>query len=407
MNNFHNSLVGLKKYKEVNLPFADAFQMGNIGSNASPLMIWFNGSTYGVGYKENDQLNQVVILKQTKENVEANTVGNGTTATESRNHPAPCMHIDSEGYIYVFQNKLHVDPFRYWKSDNPEDISSFTLQGEFSDEASYIGVLDAIGKDIKFQTRRGGTSSYAQSIISLNLDTGVNSSLQITTDEFATSNQRHYLFLPKIYGNPTKRVAGIQHRDETSKFFYKTSLWVTSDYETIENISGNFSKNITVDGLITNAEINSHYKITGDDSLRSDYVASNWLIQINDDIYTCIFDQSNYIMRKYTIGLDGVQNSYTIQGLDISADFSYYNGQELVLTGRGAGNKAVVYTMDLGLTDIKYRRTFDFFETGLVFGFPWNLDEVDGRYAILGGTQQETTPPRGLIPYILTKDKFL
>ena len=128
---FHRTLGGLKYvYKEAETTMTGYALGGRIRNLANPMMLWYNGSTYAVGYKANTDNNQVWVTKQTGDTLVSYTVGTGTTSPEPENHPAPMILIDDAGYIYVVQNDFHVDAFNLWKSDSIEDISAFTLVGQ-------------------------------------------------------------------------------------------------------------------------------------------------------------------------------------------------------------------------------------------------------------------------------------
>jgi hypothetical protein len=403
------------RYQEFTTFIANYALGGRIAGGAHPLMQWYNDNTYFVGYTSNEFNNRVIIGKIDNQGVaETNYVGTGTVASEPFDHPAPVLYVAPDGFIYVFQNRYHSDLFRYWKSDVAEDVSSFTFQGEFTDNASYLGIINAVNKDLVFLTRRGGTSTYGQSVVKLNLDTGVNTSLQITPDEFSTLNYRHYNLAPTIHGTQTKRVAGIQIRDETFTKVNKVALWVSSDYETFENISGSFSKDVATNGVITSQEIDDYFVIEGSNANRDLSVSTNLLCQVDNDIFVGIVEWNNdfteftYVMRKYTIGLEGIQDSTSIMPINTIPDYIYYNGVDLVISGRNTQN----LSPNIALLSLDFKKqifygNFTYFETGLFFGLPINLDEVIGKYAWVGRSDTSQDPSTGTIPYVLTDDKFI
>lgn len=90
----------------------------------TPSAIYYNGFTYIVysGY-----LDRPYIIKY---NHSTNTFSESVEISEtalavSDDHGQPCLVIDTNGYIHVFWG-AHTGVIRYSKSDNPEDITSWT-----------------------------------------------------------------------------------------------------------------------------------------------------------------------------------------------------------------------------------------------------------------------------------------
>lgn len=153
----------------------NSWMYGSFRTLAKPSMLYYNGSTYSLYYAEKANNNAVGIIKQTGDTIVNYAVNTGTIAPEPTNHPAPMLHINrTTGYIYVLQNKFHINRIRVYKSDMPEDISSFTYLGEIgSTNTSYLGHLEGDESDVVIQTRAGqvGVDNYSSSIIKVNLDT--------------------------------------------------------------------------------------------------------------------------------------------------------------------------------------------------------------------------------------------
>lgn len=391
---------------------------------ANPSMIWYNGSTYSVGYEDFNTNNQVWITKQTGKTLLSYEVGSGTSVPDSINHAMPIILRDNSGYLYVIQNISNADSFRYWKSDYPEldnagtPTGTFTLVGSFSANAIYIGLLKQDGFDCKFITRAGSPEIYSQSIISLNLDTGVNSTLQITDVSFV-DDIRHYPVVPIFYGQSDYRFGGINHRNNSASplIFYKLSLWITSDFNEIENIGQTWSKDVGVSGAITDAELDSNFAIVGSDAVNTaglgavDTQGAN-AIQINDDLYVVYrTDTNEHTIFKFTVGTATAVASYVIPhpiyqllGGASNSSYLYYNGSNIVMTlcKDAAGFDAGIYTINLDLTNFTFIRDLVVEDT-LYIGMPSNLDQVTGEYLIWGHDDFEGV---GDVPYIITNNKW-
>ena len=195
---------------------------------SSPTSFWLNGKTYSLGYESNTYNNQAWIVSQSKSSLQKNKVGVGTTASEPYNHPAPITFNDDNGYIYVVQNEFHVTPFNLWKSDNPEDISSFSLVGQFDTDGAYIVLVKLENNTAVFITRSGDGNSngYHQSILTVNLLDASYTKTPLTIADYSTTNIRHYpLYQYAKTGTSTTYFGAIQHRRDSDLKFLKVSLW--------------------------------------------------------------------------------------------------------------------------------------------------------------------------------------
>lgn len=381
---------------------------GNFQNSSLPCMYFdsVEGCTYAVGYENNVTNNAVWIMKQTANSVESTKVNTGTTSSDPQNHPTPMLLMDDSGYIYVFQNKYHIDSFRYYKSDAPRDISSFTYQYDFTANASYIGLLKRDGNNCVFITRAGGVSSYSNSIVHLDLSDGTDSTVQFTDVDFAGTNVRHYPILPYKYGTSTKYIGGISHRHETLGNVYKMSLWVTSDFETFTDMDESFSKDVVATSEITDAELEANFAVLGTDADTTASYGAASLIQI-DDLAFMLYksDTNEFTIAKYEIGTGFVDDLVIPLSLNTTTSFNnlYYNGTNLVLELELDTNIDTIYTMDLDLTNFTYVKDIDT-PRAYDFGLPKNLDEVDGKYMMIG---RSVVGDNGNVPYIITDDKYL
>ena len=99
----------------------DAHATLNDGDYQSPLAS-YNGAIY-LAYV--DTSSQIKIVKRSASGQVTSTVVM-TDVADDRYHMAPSIGIDRDGYIHV-TGKMHHDLWQYCVSDNPGDISSFTL----------------------------------------------------------------------------------------------------------------------------------------------------------------------------------------------------------------------------------------------------------------------------------------
>lgn len=381
---------------------------GRIRSLASPMMWFYNGCTYALGYESNVYSNQVHIVKQDKFTLTSATVGSGTTSPEPANHPAPAIYIDeTTGYIYVVQCKYHEDSYNVWKSDSPEDISSFTKTGEFDTDGSYLALLRWSGSETVW-TVRG--SDYSHHVVTVDLDTPAGYvDTKVVDMVFATNQVRAYPVCINYYGTPTKRLTAQESVNESNGVGYKISFMFTDDEETFDNLDITRSTDVT-SAAITFADLDTYFAIVGSDSDKTTSISPAQVIQINDDVYLAYKSASDTMtINKYTYGSSGVQATfdmpytYTIAGQEDGYTYLYYDGTRIVGTTKIDDDTCYLFSIATDLTDYKLERTLDV-QDGAYFGIPWNMQDVTGLYLMIGRSNLDTGA--GYVPYIVTDQRF-
>jgi len=411
---FHRTIGGSLFY-ESQIPF------GSIGTYAlggrfrdltNPNMWFYNGSTYSVGFESNATNNQAWITKQTGYTLVNYEVGVGTDGSEPLNHATPLIYInEATGYIYVIQNEYHVDRFKVYKSNSPEDISAFTLTGYFDTDGSYLSLIEWSGTTCVFTTRSGqATSGYDFNVITVDLDSpsGYDDDLCVEMS-FATNSVRAYLISCNYYGTPTKRVYGHQSRTESTAVFYKISFLFSSDQENFFSLDGGHSEDI-ISAAISYANLETYYKIIGTDSDKTVNIAPPNLIQIDDDVYLSYASASDTMtINKYTYGSSGVQATYDLPYTFTIADnedayvYMYYDGTKIIGTAKISDSDTRLFTIQTDLTGFLEKTTLNIID-GAYLGLPWNMDDVTGNYLIVGRSVQDGTG--GTVPYIITNNTW-
>lgn len=413
--------------RELTIP--DSWMYGSFRTLAKPSMLYYDGSTYSLYYKENTDDNAVGIIKQTGNSIEYASVNNGTVLpNEPTNHPAPMLHINkTTGYIYVIQNEFHVDNFRVWKSDFPKDISSFSLLGSFGNSnCAYLGHLSGDESDVVLLTRAGqvGVDNYSISVIEVNLDTLVYTQTQVT-DVTGGTDMRHYLLVPYQYGTSTRTYFGVTTRNQppTGTGYYKFSLMATTDFDTFTNIPNTYSKNVVSTSPITTTELETNFASIGSDSARTTIISEGKMIVLNDDIYVVWMSDdpnSRFSVRKFTWG-SGTTSDFLIPVTTIVESpiwygpvYMRYNGTKFVFTiiehdGVG-GYVTKLYTCDTDFSNwAEY--SVDLLATSLTpspgngyfYGMPTNLHDAvlsGDKYLCIGKKEGQ---PKGTFHYAVTE----
>lgn len=387
---------------------------GNFRELTNPTMWYYNGSTYAVAYEPNTTNNKVWISKQTGFTVESYAVNNGTSSPEPLDHPTPLLYInEATGYIYVIQNQFHVDAFDVWKSDSPEDISSFTqVTGAFDANGSYLALISYSGTNCVFATRSGSSpNGYDYSVIEVDLDNpnGYTDQLVVEMD-FATNDVRAYLAPCNYYGTNTKKCYGLYSRNESNTTYYKLSLLFSDDRDNFDNLANTVSTDVT-SAAITYSSLNTNYAIIGDDSDKNTSIAPiGHMLQLDDDVYVAYKSASDTMtINKYSYGSSGVQSTidlpytFTISDSGDGYVYMYYNGTYIIGTAKVDDSTVKLFKIQTDLTNFQTIRDIDT-PDGAYLGLPENFDSVDGLYMMIG---RSLIGFAGDVPYIITNDKFL
>lgn len=408
MKQFHNSIGGITYVDSVTT--VDSWALGGrFRDSSNPIMWHYNGSTYALGYANNTLNNEVYIVKQTGFTVTSTQVNNGTDGSEPLNHPTPLLYIDeATGYIYVLQNEFHVDRFGVWKSDNPEDISSFSFIDWFDTNGSYLSLIEWSGSTVVMTTREGESpSGYDFNVLTVDLDNPSGyTDQQVVEMDFATNDVRAYLIPCNYYGSPTTRVYGLQSRDESSTNFYKISLLFSSDQENFENLSGDTTTDVTSTS-IAYASLNTNYTVIGSDSDKTVTYAPPNLLQLADDVFLSYRSASDTItINKYSKDSEGVQAtfdmpySYTLSDNEDGYTYLYYDGQKLRGTTKVDDDTCYLFSIETSLTGYSEIKQISV-QDGAYIGMPWNMDDVNGLYLMIG---RSISGFNGTVPYIITNE---
>jgi hypothetical protein len=388
---------------------------GRIRNLANPMMLWFNGSTYAVGYKPNNQNNQVWAQKQTGDSIEAYTVGTGTNTSEPLNHPAPAIFIDDAGYIYVAQNEFHVNPFRLWRSDIPEDISSFTLLGSFDTNGSYLALIKQSNTNVTLTTRSGDNSTaikgYDFSVLEVDLTNASYTKTLVVEMDFATNQVRAYLGGTAFYGTSNYRAYGLSSRREGTSRFYKYSIMWSDDSDTFYNSGMVFNKNVPATSAITYAELDTNYAFIGSDSAQTTDISACNMIQIYDDAFVSYRTGAGDFSIKKVNRITGTETEVAL-GLTLfnvtNGDnnvYLYYNGSNIGMTVKMSDEAVKIYTLETDLSGLTYVRDIENAVDGNYIGMPANLNDVpDGSPYLMTG--RSSTYPEGVTPYVITTNKW-
>lgn len=146
-----NVLWGYSQTPVENLEVAKEMSVGrsnNTSMDIQTSLVTYNGSIY-FGYV--DQSSQGCISKKDKNgNITTKII---TTGLLQDPHNGISIGIDAEGYIHC-TGDMHQDTMKYWRSDKPDDITSFTAYHGKTEKGGISG-LNGVSYGRFIQSRKG------------------------------------------------------------------------------------------------------------------------------------------------------------------------------------------------------------------------------------------------------------
>ena len=378
-----------------------------------PKSYFYKGDTYITGVTNQPTRNPVIYRYRQSDNSVVGVNVGVIDNVDPLDHQNPLVFIQDD-YIHVMMVNPHGAPIRIWKSNTTDITDGFSVLYNLSGNYSYITAYKIPSDDsVYFLSRFDGFVSGIG--ISNGSDYTDWRTLQTTNNDYGSTTYRHYPFVPRPYGeNEWYYFAIIQRNDSESSdplqifMYFAHSFYKTKDFRTFYSLDETFSKNVPVDGVITNTEVQNELTYIGSDTTDDQYVSYFAGCVVNDVIYGSYLYQSIPYYKFYKIE-NGVKTEYdcNIPNLPLNPfSFSilniYYNGKSLVIRVGGSA----VWICDLDFSNQKLVYTNEQTEANPVNAaiFPLNLDEVYGEY-LYGGGQLNVN--QGILPYYITKDKFI
>lgn len=215
--------------------------------------------------KQSPHLKKPFILQYYNGVVNTNIINDSPGADYHNNSTIMC---DSEGYVF-FTSYNHVQKnqsggyVKIFKSNQPHDISNFTLFQEFTGVVGYPNLF-RIENTMALIFRHGGDGTGSGIAVRRSIDGGQFGDMQQITylteesSSFPWLNQRHYYTTGTdcvINGKFNMQIAKRWAKDGSVYQFTKHWHLKTSDFITWENVDGSFSKNTT----LSESELNENY----------------------------------------------------------------------------------------------------------------------------------------------------
>lgn len=397
-----------------------------------PKCIWFEGNTYFTAYDQNDVRN-AILIRTGLTPAKSIQVSVNTKTDLPLDHQHPVL-IRVGRKLYVFQTNGHNEEIKITEVDIDNFEAGGVLHHVINGEYGYVSVKLLPDGRIRILTRINDapTLQFDQVILISDPNDYKTWTERVITDaDYGSTKYRHYPSAITTYGHCTKDYIGLAVRNDnsggdTEVYFAQTvyTIDVNSDYSSVSNVSGTFSKNVVSDSRVTNSELENHFTSVGFKS-NIDYCGTAYRIAINDVLYGSFHDSATIgnpgVWKFYKEDKNGITEyalpSGIFENLPTTPSFGnpfnmWYNGKNLCIRNTNKVDSGFFYTCDLEFSN--WRKEFQYFDlrdsgdrplnAGRAIP-PENLDEVEGIFAIGGaGFPGET---EGKFPYFLTDDKMI
>jgi hypothetical protein len=375
-----------------------------------PSMLWQDGKTFFGANKNNTTYKNQIILLQYNHNFDEfiyRDVGNGTDTVDDFNHPLTYIWAES-GTLYCGQTNVHNDPIDIYKPLLENDYTAGSEQlTSITGDNGYPQAFKTVGSKTAFCVRL-----YPEGVGNFNLgvqisDSDIEGTFTQTLITENTVGYRHYNVVPIIYGTPTKNYLFSAFRnDDFENNYFAIACYVTTDFETFSNIDGTFSKDITLDGELTMAEISANFLVHGSIANDEESFEIPSIIQINDTIFFSSGVTGTTDKHIFKIE-DGVVTNELINIPDLNPLYRnpilYYNGLDIlisVLCDDSGTQTKELWKVDLDLTGFAQQYVLSDFNDYNYMFLPDNLDQVNGEYAMF--IDQDTNE----VKLLLTDNKW-
>lgn len=149
----------------------EATQACNVETSQDPTSVTtYNGSIY---YIYVNTLRQMVVAKKTGNIIQTNIVFNIQTAATDLYHVSPTIGVDKNGYIHICGD-MHNANWKYYRSNNPEDITSWTARSLPGIGITYTNIVYDNNREMficfRHESNVAGKGNHRGGIIRYNAD---------------------------------------------------------------------------------------------------------------------------------------------------------------------------------------------------------------------------------------------
>ncbi len=290
------------------------------GYLVGPSSIEYNGNYYGTGQKLLPEEEGIIWKFNPLTEIFTNAeIYGAASSSETIQHRYPSILFDGDGHIIIAATDPHNTTVRIYKSDNPEDITGFTVIKSIVSNTSYPCLSWNTFNELIIWHRDIGTGSgadrYVGSIYKLNMTTLNFTTLKlIQSASTGDSDRRIYTTHPKQKVNNTweylvcnQRMGNAGTEEYNEQFVLKTM-----DFNTFHNLEETYSKNVDSLGIITEAE-RVNFSVADDIPLKGVGLINASIV--NDIYVSYYYDWDAGI--HYLQWFDGSWHTKDIQFLDI------------------------------------------------------------------------------------------
>lgn len=408
-----------------NTTFYDTAGIGNRsfavrqGALYVPQAYYYNGKTYlawmsrmyNEGGYTGFPANYIQTYDHATETLSSTTTILMQNSQATDNHAHASLIVDDNGYIIVVREDLggggstHNSNFRVFVSDNPEDISSFSVEAVLGAECTRPKLYKDLNGDIYCFARNSITGNNGAIRVFKRVGTSwvdVSFSAYNFVDITGTSTDWTYTLAMEQPNDGTFRLAINFLQDGGN--YYKCAYLETDDFKTFYNAGRSWSKNTYTSGSITASELNTNCLVFNEThSVNIDYQVGVLCASATGEIYivepltNLTNNFTNSMSLWYFNGSTWTEKEMNLYSQPIMASSVMLNGSSSISALRWISNGVLKY-YSVEVTGIK-RRIVEFITNDN--GTTWTRN----RTVVNDGLDYQRIAP--LINYIDKPDKNL
>lgn len=391
-------------------------------SSNKPKCLFHNGATYLTAYDETEFRNP--ILMRWKDGVSVSVQVGTQSITDPLDHQHPTIFIKDD-FIYIVQTNGHGDEMKIFKSRTTDILDGFDLHHTIAGNFGYVNPVVLPDDRVVIISRVTSIPAFRFGqlvLVSDPNDFTTWEEIVMTDPAYVSTEYRHYPHsITKYEDDGVWHYQGLNLRtDENNLFAYFAQCILKTpkdgDFKTWYNVDESFSKNVELDGKITNTELENNYTVVGWES-DTTYCNNAYTISIRDTLYGQYFNNFEGKWKFFKINPKGVKTEVDVP-LDIFNNLpttnafgvpirTWYNGKNLIITNINTGG-GFLYTCDLDYSNFEkvfQYYTYDNVKNASRMILPENFLDVNDRY-IAGGSGGTEGTENGEIPYFVLEEKF-
>lgn len=293
----------------------------------------------------------------------------GTVPGQADTHNIPAVAVDDNDVIWIVQENTHTTPIIRYKSLANKDYGYFSQEAAFGTTLSYPHLIKLASGNFICWSR--ATTEYE--IYVTKAAAGFDSwGSQIQVSQRPLGNDpylRHYPGIPwgtQKVGSTYYTIISCRKDDGIligETWWYRFYVLTTEDFDTYTNLQGTYSRSISVDGVLTDAILNTNFKYYETATDETSAGSPTTAISPEGDFYAItghssgsgfvfhFFESGSYVHRDIDIADLDLEFAPTALPFKYITPYAPDNIHVIVSIDHGTYNKPHLFkTTDKGLT---------------------------------------------------------